>query len=350
MSKLKYTKIFVTVFIAVAVIAVAGLTLSILISEKVFSTKLKYKAKFSDATGLKGNVPVIYKGFKIGYINDIELAADNNVYADLLIYEEYEKLMNDNCILYKSTNPITSVTNILFLTGTRKGNVLKQGALIPGFDTYEGKVLQRQHSIPFQGDAIGSLMFKVESILDELSPQMSDSAGASIMDSFAALDTTFKRINSIVTNVDETMVMVKDGLKSSKGGVFGGLAKVDDLMTELTATTKNARTLMVTIDETLVNYKKPDSLAIKMIDPTGENFLKPVQKSLASVNELLPEINRLLVYTNDQTTNISLIQEKIKKVLDDFEVTLEILNRNPLINFNTDVGKKKVEQGKKRPR
>ncbi len=350
MSKLKYTKLLVTVFIAVAVLAVAGLTMSILISEKVFSTKLGYKAKFSDATGLKGNVPVIFKGFKIGYMNKFELGPDNNIYADLKIYEEYEKLIQDNCILFKSTNPITSVTNILFLTGNRKGNLLKQGALIPGFDTYEGKQLQRLHAIQFQGDAIGSLMFKVETILDELSPQMSDSAGTTLMASFKSLDTTFKRINSIVTNVDETMIMVKDGLKTSKGSVFGGLAKVDDLMSELLVTTKNARALMTNIDETLTNYKRPDSLAIKMIDPTGENFLKPVQKSLASVNELLPEINKLLVYSNDQTTNISLIQEKIKKVLDDFQVTLEILNRNPLINFSTDIGKKKVEQGKKRPR
>ncbi|MBK7866255.1 MAG: hypothetical protein IPJ75_04240 [Ignavibacteriales bacterium] len=157
-------------------------------------------------------------------------------------------------------------------------------------------------------------------------------------------------MNSIITNVDETVSIVKEGLQQSKGGAFGGLAKLDGLMGELLVTTKGAQNLMHSLDATLVNYKKPDSLAIKMIDPTGENLFKPVKTSLNSINDLLPEIHKLLTYTNDQTTNLSLIQEKIKKVLDDLKVTLEIINKNPLINLGTEVGGKKVEQGKKRPR
>ncbi|MCC6638071.1 MAG: hypothetical protein IT278_10125 [Ignavibacteriaceae bacterium] len=157
-------------------------------------------------------------------------------------------------------------------------------------------------------------------------------------------------MNSIITNVDETVSIVKEGLQKSKGGAFGGLAKLDGLMGELLVTTKSAQNLMVSLDETLVNYKKPDSLAIKMIDPTGENLFKPVKTSLNSINDLLPEIHKLLTYSNDQTTNLSLIQEKIKKVLDDLKVTLEIINKNPLINLGNGAGNKKVEQGKKRPR
>jgi hypothetical protein len=157
-------------------------------------------------------------------------------------------------------------------------------------------------------------------------------------------------MNSIITNVDETVSIVKNGLNESKGGMFGGLSKLDGLMGDLSTTTKNAQSLLVTLDQTLANYKKPDSLAIKMIDPTGENLFKPVKTSLNSINDLLPEIHKLLTYSNDQTTNLSLIQEKIKKVLDDLKITLEIINKNPLINLGTNTGGKKVEQGKKRPR
>lgn len=350
MANLKYTKVFVFSFISVAVVAVVIFVMSILISEKVFSAKQHFKAAFADAIGLKGNVPVMFKGFKIGYIKDFELQEDNRVYADLLIYEEYEKLIKENCILYKTTNPISSVTSILLLAGEGKSKGVKPGAMVYGFDTPEGKTLLRKYNIGFSGDAISSLMFKFDAILEGINPVFIDSTGETLMRNIASLDTTFKRINSIVYNVDETMQMVNSGVRSSKDGAFKGLAKLDDLVTELELTSQNARKLMVGIDETLANYKKPDSLAIKMIDPTGENFIKPVQKSLESVNELLPEITKLLTYSNDQTTNLSLIQEKIKKVLDDFQTTLQILNRNPLINLNTEVGKKNVEQGKKRPR
>ncbi|MBN8546814.1 MAG: MCE family protein [Ignavibacteria bacterium] len=353
MSKLRYTKILVISFIALAVFAVASLTLSILISEKVFSTKLNFRAKFSDATGLKGNVPVIFKGFKIGYLNNLTLGADNNIYADLNIYEDYRNLIRDNCILYKNVNFITSVTNILLLTGTGKSKLLEQGSMIPGFDTREGKAMQRLHNVEYQGEVINAFMFKIEAFLDEVNPQISPGAGeanSGIMNSLKSIDSTFGKINSIITNVDKTVAMVKDGLSGSKSGVFGGMAQLDNLMSELVATTKNARGLMGRLDATLVNYQRPDSLAIKMIDPTGDNFLKPVKTSLNSINELLPEINKLLVYSNDQTTNLSLIQEKIKKVLDDLQVTLQIINKNPIINFGTNINNKKVEQGKKRPR
>lgn len=353
MSKIRYTKILVLTFVAIAVVAVASLTLSIMISEKIFSTKLNYRAKFSDATGLKGNVPVIFKGFKIGYLNNLELAPDNSVYGDLHIYQEYESLIRENCILYKNANFITSVTSILLLTGPGESKPLPIGRIIPGFDTKEGKMMQRKFGIEYQGEVINSFMFKLESFLEDLNPRIagtSDTVESPLMDTFESLNSALKKMNSIITNVDETVSIVKDGLKQSKGGAFGGLAKLDGLMGELIVTTKSAQSLMFSLDETLVNYKKPDSLVIKMLDPTGENLIKPVKTSLNSINELLPEIHKLLTYSNDQTTNLSLIQEKIKKVLDDLKVTLEIINKNPLINLGNGVGNKKVEQGKKRPR
>lgn len=353
MSKIRYTKILVLTFVAIAIVAVASLTLSIMISEKVFSNKLNYRAKFSDATGLKGNVPVIFKGFKIGYLNNLELAPDNSVYGDLHIYEEYESLIRENCILYKNANFITSVTSILLLTGPGESKPLPIGRIIPGFDTKEGKMMQRKFSIEYQGEVINSFMFKMESFLEDLNPRISgvnDTVESPLMDTFESLNSALKKMNSIITNVDETVSIVKEGLQKSKGGAFGGLAKLDGLMGELLVTTKSAQNLMVSLDETLVNYKKPDSLAIKMIDPTGENLFKPVKTSLNSINDLLPEIHKLLTYSNDQTTNLSLIQEKIKKVLDDLKVTLEIINKNPLINLGNGAGDKKVEQGKKRPR
>jgi phospholipid/cholesterol/gamma-HCH transport system substrate-binding protein len=353
MSKIRYAKILVISFITVALLGVLSLTFSILVNEKVFTTKISYRAKFSDATGLKGNVPVFFKGFKIGYVNKLVLSPDSYVYGDLYIYEEYKNIIKENCILYRNVNLITSITNILLLAGQDGSKVIQAGKTVPSFDTPEGKLLQRIHRIDYQGELLNSFMFKVESFLEELNPKTTvsgDSLESPLMKSFESLNASLGRMNSIISNVDETILIVKNGLSKSQNGMFGGLSRLDNLMGDLLSTTKNAQNLMTNLDGVLKNYGKPDSLAIKMIDPTGENLFKPVKTSLNSINELLPEINKLLVYSNDQTSNFSLLQEKIKKVLDDLTVTLGIINQNPLINLGTKVGNKKVDQGKKRPR
>ncbi|MCK6606266.1 MAG: MlaD family protein [Ignavibacteriaceae bacterium] len=332
--KLKNARIIVIVFISLALIAVLASVTTILINERVFEKKLVYRAKFLDATGLKSSNPVFYKGFKIGYVTNYKLSDDNYIYADFYVYEEFKNRIRQNSVLYKNPNFITSVVNINLFVGSNESRQLIEGNLVPAHDVPEGREIQKLFKINYEGDFLVTFLFKFQEVLEELRPTTSEGTEnvATIREVIGSFLDVTKKVSSIINNLDTTLQFISVNLRKHGGGVFTTIDQMPELTLQITETSKKAKESLAALDKVLYNYQSPDSLMIKMVDPSGQNLFVPLKNTIMMTNEILPEIQKLAAYSTTQTGNISIILEKIKTVLGEMTQTLENLNNNPLVS------------------
>lgn len=332
--KLKNARIIVIIFISLAFIAVLASVTTILINERVFEKKYVYRAKFLDATGLKSSNPVFYKGFKIGYVTNYKLSEDNYVYADFFVYEEFKDRIRLNSVLYKSPNFITSVVNINLFVGSVKSNAISERSLVPALDVPEGREIQKLFKINYEGDFLVTFLFKFQEVLEELRPTTSQGTEnvATIREVIGSFLDVTKKVSSIINNLDSTLRYLSVNLHKHGDGVFTTIDMMPELTEQITEAGKKAKESLAALDKLLYNYQSPDSLMIKMVDPSGKNLFMPLRDAIMMTNEILPEIQKLAAYSTTQTGNISIILEKIKTVLGELKLTLENLNNNPLVS------------------
>jgi phospholipid/cholesterol/gamma-HCH transport system substrate-binding protein len=89
--------------------------------------------------------------------------------------------------------------------------------------------------------------------------------------------------------------------------------------------------LLKALNQTAVAYQKPDSLLIKLIDPTGQNLLFPVRDVIKSLDDNLKETKELLKFLNRQKPEIATMVGQINSSLEKAQKTMDALNNNPLL-------------------
>lgn len=342
--KLKYTERFVAVFVLVAFIIVATSLSLLLINKKVFEKKYPYKAVFADAVGLGANTPVYFKGFNIGKISSYELTKDNVVLAEFLIYAEYKEKIVLNSALFKSSNPLTGGSSIEFLQGPDHNIVLPEGSIIYSIDVPQGKELLAAGIVQKSTDALTSVILNLETFTDNLNRDSIPERGAffrvlvNLADASEALNSLSKQLDSDITK-----------LNKEKGGTLSFYSMMSNLSIvsgELTKTVNLLNKTLVTVDTTLTSYQKPDSLLIKMIDPTGESILKPLELTFKNINELLPRIETFMAFLNAQSTDVTLSLSELRSMLKQLNLTIEAINNSPLIGIKKEQKQKTLFPGK----
>ena len=147
----------------------------------------------------------------------------------------------------------------------------------------------------------------------------------------------FRSLNNFVTISEDLKLITKkmdyitDALlednHQGKGPLFKIVNNVADLTEEFKTTSRMLKTTILKTDTLLDAYKSPDSLAIRLIDPTGEKLINPIRQSIASVNALLPQLQQLMVYANSKTSDITVVLEDVKITLQQAQDTFEALNK-----------------------
>lgn len=332
--KFKYAEKFVGIFIFVAIFIVISSLLFLLISQKVFERKYLYKAKFGNAVGLSKNTPVFFKGFKIGSISGFSLTKDNFIMADIELYKEYKDLIVEESALFKSVNIITQSSVIEFLPGLSGGKIMLEGSIIPSIDVPEGKLLLAANKVKTEGDPLNSILVNVENLIGNLKNDNNPEQGA-IFRALVNLADASEKLNKLAEYVGKDLEKL-DGKNSGKGVISNTMTNLNDIIADLKTTTTLTNQLLKNADALLLSYSKPDSLGIKLIDPTGENILNPLKTTLNNVNEILPKLNKFSDYLNNQSTDITLVINELKLVLREVQTTFQSLNESPIIGADRD--------------
>ncbi|MCE1188237.1 MAG: hypothetical protein LWX56_03770 [Ignavibacteria bacterium] len=351
--KLKYTERFVGVFLSIALVLLISSLVFIVMNKKIFEKKIIFKAKLADANGLGASTPIYFKGFKIGTIGNFELTKDNYIEASLEIYKEYRDKIVVNSALWKGLNPVTNSSSLEFLQGEDSRILLQEGSLIPAIDVPEGQKLLLEKRVKQTGDPLSTLLANLQVFTEGLTSDSLINKGPifralnNVMDASNDLSEIASRLNYI------TSEMLKDNNKN-EGPLFKILNNTADLTGQLKKTDEMAKKTLLKVDTLLTAYQKPDSLGLRMIDPTGEKLINPLRQTIAGFNGLIPKIDFLMSYMNTKTSDLTIVLDELKSTLRQTQITLETVNqltsgkkdKVPSERANTSIHRLRLEEVK----
>jgi ABC-type transporter Mla subunit MlaD len=324
--KFKYTERYVITFLLVACIILATTVGLVVMNKKYFETKLHYKAKLADANGLSVSTPIYFKGFKIGEITEFRLTPDNYIEADLVIYREYKDKVVYNSALWKGLNPVTNTGTIEFLQGQGSNSILPENSTLPAVDVPEGRSLLLENKVKKSGDPLSVLMENMESFTENLTADtiQSKSAIFRMINNFASASEDLKQVSQKVNAL--TTALLKDK-NPQDGALFRLINNGADLTEEFKTTNQMLKKTLAQADSMLAVYKKPDGLALRMIDPKGDLFVNPLRQTISGFNAMIPRLDSLTTYMNSKSTDMTTILDDMKITLKQAQATFDALNR-----------------------
>lgn len=344
--KFKYTNRIVGVFMLVALGLLVGSLILITIQQKVFVKKYVFKARFLDAEGLSTSTPIRFKGYEIGRITQFRLNEENTIDADFSVVEEYRTKIVENSALNKAKNPISGASTIELLQGPDPQKILPEGGLIPSIEIPEGRRLLDEGLVTKTGDVISSMLVNIDLLLYNLNRDNNEKAGA-LFRALVNLADASEKLDRTIEQITLTFDRLNKDNNPQDGSVFRTLTNVADLTEQLKTTTTLINRTLVKTDTVLTAYSNPDGLVVKLVDPKGENFIKPINETLNNLNNSITELGKLLAYLNDQQPELTGVIDEGKATLSTAQKTLEGINNNPLIRGGIRWENEKEIQGSK---
>jgi len=321
--KFKHTDKIVGIFFLVAVVALIFTLVVVAVSKRIFDRKYYFTTQFVDATGLSSSTKLYFKGYEIGKLKKYSLNINNQIDAELVVYKEFRNKIVENSAIFKATNPVTSRSTMEFLQGPDWSKVLAEGEYIPSLDTEEGKRLLKEGFVKKSGDMMESVLKNVDQLLYNLTQDENPDQGALFRMVYNLANMTDKMDVSL-ENVNAILASLQKDNNPEDGAMFRILSNVADLTEDFKGTAAQ-------LDEMLANYKNPDGLVVKMIDPDKENLIYPMRDMLLSLNENLVSMNKILEFMYMQMPEFADILAKSKVSLQTAQKTLEALNNNPFL-------------------
>lgn len=324
--KFKYTERFVAMFLGAALLVFLIALAFIIVNKKYFETKISYRAKFADANGLGPSTTIYFKGFKIGAIREFHLTGENYIEATVEIYKEYKDRIVVNSALWKGLNPVTNTSSIEFLPGVNSFTQLPPGSLLPAVDVPEGRALLDEKKVRQFGDPLSTLLANLQTFADNLTSDSITNRGPL----FRAIQ-NFASVSEDLKGMSKSLTSLISALTNEKNPDNGTIVRIADNMLQLTddlkKIEKQAATVLSRADTLLVAYKNPDSLGIRMLDPTGQRIMNPLRETILGVNSMLPKLEQLMTYANTKTSDLTILLEELKITLRQAQVTFDALNQ-----------------------
>ncbi|NTW48578.1 MAG: MCE family protein [Chlorobiales bacterium] len=328
--KFKYTDKIVGAFVLTALSVIAVIAIIIAVNNKFFENKYIFKTQFSDAVGLTATTPIYFKGYEIGKIGKFSLNDRNLIDVEFVIYEEYRNRVRTTSVLSKSRSVMSGTTMIDLLQADNLGEVLPENELVPALDTPEGIKRAREQNIKITGDVLASMMANLDNILYKLNKDHNPDDGA-IFRTLVNLADASEDLNSVMKNLDNTIVKLGGDKDKNNGAILKTMTNIVDLTEQLKVTAEQLNKTLVTADTVLKAYRNPDGLAARMLDPSGENIIKPLGSTLTKLGATLAELNTLLSYLNTQTPEVTTLVGQTKQTLKHTQKAMEGMSNNPFL-------------------
>lgn len=328
--KFKYTERIVGLFVLIAILVFLLTLYSIAVNRQVFVKKYLYKSVFMDAQGISNKTPIVFKGFVIGELRNFALNESNMIDADFVIFGDYHTKVLENSILRKTINPITGKSTIELIQGSEKYAVAKELSLVPELSTPQGRILISKANIQISGDMLSSIMSNINLFLHNLNQDDNEESG-----SFFRLLYRLANASAELENTVKSSGIFMDKLnrpyQENDGDLFSVINQFNQISQMLNQASNNLNDLILHSNELVENYKNPDSMLIKVLDPTRENIIMPTHDILMKLYENLDYIQNIILYLQNQTPEISNLIIESSTTLGTARKTLEGINNNPLI-------------------
>ena len=336
---MRYSEKIVGSFLIFALVVITASTGYLILHSKSFEEKHLFKAKFGDAVGLSASTPVYFKGFKIGVITDFILTDDNYILADFKVYEEFRNKIVRNSALFKSINPITSTSTIEFLQGPENLSLLPDGGLVPAIDIPEGEKLLAKNMVKKTGDPLNTVIYNLAAFSENINKDNNVDKGAffrALVNMADAAEGMKKITDNLNTDFESISAPDKSGRRPFASLVLNA-AHISDSLRVMTGLVNHS---LHRLDTVLTAYSKPEGLVAKMIDPDGKQIIEPLKKTITTLNEVMPKLEKFTDFLVTQQGQFVNILKQLVETLDEVQVTFETINNGPFI------GKPKSERKK----
>jgi len=219
-------------------------------TQRWFVHDYEYMTYLNSASGVSRNMPVQYRGFRIGDVKKFELVGDR-VEIYFTIYKEHGYRVKEGSLVEMQNSPIGLGSSFLFYPGLGL-QLIPEGSVIPEITAPEAKfyIAEGYSDIPKQSDSINNIVNSVNTILDSISASLLGSEGSENLPIAQLLNDASAAIRSIQTAVDNldplikqvsspsgTVMSVLDGQGKFYKGVEGAIGELVGILEDLNKTT-----------------------------------------------------------------------------------------------------------------
>jgi len=350
--KIRFADQIVGIFVLAAIVTVALVLILIGVNQRWFARNYYFTSEFSSGSGLSVGMPISLKGFDIGKISSMRLNEQSEVDVRFYIEDTYYDRVKPDSVLELTSSPIGLGTTLKFHSGKNRLPPVAEGSSIPSLDTDEGRqlVADGKVEIPKDADVIGSVIAKLNPLLDETRQAVADirriaetvnsglnGSGGPIGTMVTDLSRTPRRVNATVDDLNAKINTVLDkvaviadnvnAISMQTRGVIG------DLSTNLDVISQNLK-------EMTGSLKNTQGLAKRLLDPQGsvDTFLNDsnelfnqVDSALKNVNAITAQLKSFVDFINGTRPQVTSLLEKGSDTLTSAKDVLEAAKNNPLL-------------------
>ncbi|MCL2185048.1 MAG: MlaD family protein [Treponema sp.] len=269
-------------------------------TQRWFTKDYQYKTYFTSAQGLSQNMAIQFKGFTIGNVKKIELAADDRVEVIFVIFEEYAQRVKEGSLVEVQVSPIGLGNAFIFHPGL--GNeLIPEGMIIPEINSAEARLLRAQGLVSrpdTSGDSINAIVNQVNTFLDTINKSLA----ASGEDGKPPLGLILDNINNVIADV----------LK-----LTGSLSSM-------------MAPLLANVESVSAQIADPTSTVSKILDGDGALY-SSLEDSLVSLSQIIESLNKTVEFVPAQLPQIGVLIGQINVMISKVHEILTSVANNPLL-------------------
>jgi phospholipid/cholesterol/gamma-HCH transport system substrate-binding protein len=318
--RIRHADTIVGIFVIVAALFLAGGIIFLGANQRWFSKDIPFSARFPTASGASPGTAIMMRGFQVGKVIKVKLNDQNEVDAEVVIYDTYYQKVKENSLLEIVTSPIGLGTQLLFHPG--KGErLMEPRSFLPLADSDEGKELIDQGlvDIPPKDDTITRLLAGVNPLIENA--------------------------NKTIVTVNRTLTEINRALAGQSTGPLGSIVtnasdavgNADSMVADVSAQAKTliakANAIVDSVDQISKNL---EATTEAMRDPTG--LIPRLLDAKGSIKTLLDDKNALYDQINGA---IAELQKSIKNVED---ISDSLRGQMPSIAVTIDEGRTAIKQ------
>lgn len=333
-NKIKHANQIVFTFVSIPVLVLLVALVFIAIRQHVLEKKFIYHTTVSNATGLSPQTPILFKGFQIGRVRKFWLRSDGNIGLTFHILNRYKHMMVKGSVLVRTTNPITNKTTLEFVQDRSSKIPYAEESQVLSADFREGKK-QLMIISPNQGDAISTIINNLAKLSTDLTGDHHADRGViprllvNVADISEQVNAGMNDARIIMAEVAILTRNLNQDRNPDAGVVIRLLNNMADISDGLNKQMDEVDGIMKGLNVAIQNYGDPDSLLIRLVDPSMELFIKPLSTTLYSLTGAMDELEGILDKINDP--KLTLLMINLNENLERSKKTLEALNNNPLL-------------------
>ncbi|MCB0351208.1 MAG: MCE family protein, partial [Bdellovibrionales bacterium] len=198
--KVKFQKIerIAGIFIVVAMVGAASLTVLAAIKKGWFQAKVEFKTKVLSADGLRPGSQVTISGIRAGEITDVELIAADNIIVHFNISEKFHKQIRKDSKVYIVRPFVIGDKAIELTVGSNEEEVVQNGAMLESEMSFDMLEL-------VSGKKLGPFLGTVEGLMQNVSVLAQAFADPKRTQAFVKM---FDRMDPLFMNLDKMSIEV----------------------------------------------------------------------------------------------------------------------------------------------